>query len=158
MVLAYALGVFSPMPVATNLGISFFGLSNDRPSFSTNLSLQYSRLSRDDTSRNRRRHRGPRPFRAPPGAIEAKIFMLVMVPTVLVVGFWLSRLSAITMEEAIEKSTRAMRLAAQKRAQLAEAQQDLQRVLIQGKGQAGKFSGQMVELFSRKVNRSWRNG
>ena len=39
--------------------------------------------------------------------------MLVMVPTVLVVGFWLSRLSAITMEEAIEKSTRAMRLAAQ---------------------------------------------
>ena len=87
-------------------------------------------------------------FRAPPGALEAKIFMLVMVPTVLVVGFWLSRLSAITMEEAIEKSTRAMRLAAQKRAQLAEAQQDLQRVLIQGKGQAGKFSGQMVGAYS----------
>ena len=52
------------------------------------------------------------------------------------------------MEEAIEKSTRAMRLAAQKRAQLAEAQQDLQRVLIQGKGQAGKFSGQMVGAYS----------
>ena len=148
MMLAYALGVFSPMPVATNLGISFFGLSNDR--LHSKLICLYSIVGYlimtllvtigviED--------RGL--FRAPPGALEAKIFMLVMVPTVLVVGFWLSRLSAITMEEAIEKSTRAMRLAAQKRAQLAEAQQDLQRVLIQGKGQAGKFSGQMVGSYS----------
>ena len=148
MVLAYALGVFSPMPVATNLGISFFGLSNDR--IHSRLICLYSILGYLVMTLlgNRRRHRRPRTFSCTTGALEAKIFMLVMVPTVLVVGFWLSRLSAITMEEAIEKSTRAMRLAAQKRAQLAEAQQDLQRVLIQGKGQAGKFSGQMVGAYS----------
>ena len=146
-VLVYVLGVFSPTPIATYLGISFFGLSNDR--FHSRLICIYgivgylvmTLLITTGIIEDRGL------FKAPSGEIEAKIFMLVMVPTVLIVGFWLSRLSALTMEEAIEKSTRAMKLAAQKRAQLAEAQQDLQRVLVQGKGQAGKFSGQLIGAY-----------
>lgn len=139
--IVYYCGVFSPASLLITLGITFFGLGGDElfaigaPIVAT---IFYVVLAILVTT-------GIVPevglFYAPDADLLARIFMIVLVPSVLFVSLWQARLSRRATFEAIQKSTDASRLAAQREAQLDEAHQNLEIALRAGAGLEGRYTG-----------------
>ena len=68
----------------------------------------------------------PGVFAPPHLTMGERLFMLVMVPSVLISTLWLARRSRTSMHQAILKAAEAMQLAQQKENELVEARQDLE--------------------------------
>ncbi len=140
-------GVFSPTPVVITLGISFFGLGLDRryavavPLYAIGGYLVLATLTL----------LGVIPdhgvLSAPVASMPARLFVLVMVPTVLGLTLWIARLSRATMIRAVERANDALRLAGQREAQLNEANQVLDQALRADAGRVGRFTGRRVGRF-----------
>jgi tRNA A-37 threonylcarbamoyl transferase component Bud32 len=139
--LVYFLGVFSPTPVVITLGVTFIGLGRDRRTavvvpivavtgYAVIAGLITAGVVED---------RGV--IRAPDLTMMPKLFGAVMVPVVLLMTLGLARLSRRTLEEAAHRSHEALRLANQREAQLAEANQEVEAVLRAGQGQQGRWTG-----------------
>jgi eukaryotic-like serine/threonine-protein kinase len=153
--ITYYLGVFSPTPLVVTLGISFFGLGLDRVSaivipayamagyFIMSVLITVGVLP--DAS-------------VQPGdgmSVIARVFFVVMVPLIYLLTLWMARLSRRTMIDALDRATRALVLANQREAQLAEVRQNLEQALKAGVGQAGQYTGsragdyELAELIGR---------
>ncbi|HUQ08218.1 MAG TPA: serine/threonine-protein kinase [Kofleriaceae bacterium] len=139
--LVYFLGVFSPTPVVITLGVTFIGLGRDRRTavvvpivavagYAVMAGLITAGVLED---------RGV--IRAPDLTMMPKLFGAVMVPVVLLMTLGLARLSRRTLEEAANRSHEALRLANQREAQLAEANQEVEAALRAGQGQQGRWTG-----------------
>ena len=139
--LTYFLGVFSPTPVVITLGVTFIGLGLDRR-YAQIIPLYalagYAILAGLITG-GVVEDRGV--IRATDLTLMPKLFGAVMVPVVLLMTLGLARLSRHTLEEAARRSHEALRLANQREAQLAEANQELEGALRAGQGQEGRFTG-----------------
>ncbi len=139
--LVYFLGVFSPTPVVITLGVTFIGLGRDRryalviPLYAV---TGYAALA-GLVSAGVLEDRGV--IRATDLTLMPKLFGAVMVPVVLLMTLSLARLARQTLEEAARRSHEALRLANQREALLAEANQDLEEALRAGKGQQGRWTG-----------------
>lgn len=137
----YFLGVFSPTTVVVTLGISFFGLGLDRR-WALGIALYasggYAVLATLVTA-GVIADRGV--IRTTGLPLPALLFGATMVPVVLLLTLWMARLSRRTMEAALLRSNEAIRLANQREALLAEANQNLEQALRAGAGQRGRFSG-----------------
>lgn len=139
--IVYYCGTFSPAPLLITLGITFFGLGGD-DLFAIGgpivVTVCYVLLASLVTA-------GIVPevglFRSPSTDTLARVFMTVLVPSVLFVSLWQARLSRRATLDAIRKSTEASRLAAQREAQLDEAHQNLERALRAGAGLEGRYTG-----------------
>jgi serine/threonine-protein kinase len=140
--LIYFLGAFSPTPVVITLGVTFIGLGRDRRTavvvpivavagYAVIAGLITAGVIED---------RGV--IRAPDLTMMPKLFGAVMVPVVLLMALGLARLSRRTLEEAAHRSHEALRLANQREAQLAEANQEVEAALRAGQGQQGRWTGQ----------------
>jgi serine/threonine-protein kinase len=140
----YYFGVISPTPVLTTIGITFFGLGDDRR-FALLLSggailgylalvvllllgviPDYGLLSPATPS------------------LAPRLFMAIAVPSCLGVVLWHARLSRRATHEAIQRAQDAMREAQRREALAEEANIGLDRVLQAGAGQVGYRSGQQV--------------
>ena len=139
--LVYFLGAFSPTPVVITLGVNFIGLGRDRRTavvvpivavtgYAIIAGLITAGVLED---------RGV--IRAPDLTMMPKLFGAVMVPVVLLMTLGLARLSRRTLEEAANRSHEALRLANQREAQLAEANQEVEAALRAGQGQQGRWTG-----------------
>jgi hypothetical protein len=140
----YYFGVFSPTPVLTTIGITFFGLGDDR-----RLALllsgaailgyvalvillllgaipDYGLLSPTTSS------------------LAPRVFMAIAVPSCLGVVLWHARLSRRATHEAIQRAQDAMREAQRREALAEEANIGLDHVLQAGAGHVGYRSGQQV--------------
>jgi eukaryotic-like serine/threonine-protein kinase len=139
--LVYFLGVFSPTPVVITLGVTFIGLGRDRR---TAVAVPivavtgYAVIAGLITAGVLEDHGV---IRATGLTIMPKLFGTVMVPVVLLMTLGLARLSRRTLEEAAHRSHEALRLANQREAQLAEANQQLEGALRAGAGQEGRWTG-----------------
>jgi serine/threonine-protein kinase len=151
----YYLGVFSPAPVCLTLGISFFGLGGDRRfafAICGTAAVGYVMLSSTVAL-------GFLPDHGLLGAMShtaaGKVASLVMVPVVFVVALWQARVSRAATIAAMERAQSALQVAGQREAQLNEANQDLDRALRAGAGQAGRHTGaragsyQLAEIVGR---------
>ncbi|MBE7453030.1 MAG: protein kinase [Kofleriaceae bacterium] len=139
--LVYFLGVFSPTPVVITLGVTFVGLGLDRryaliiPLYAvTGYAILAGLITTGLVA-----DRGV--IRATDLTLMPKLFGAIMVPVVLLMTLGLARLSRRTLEEAARRSHEALRLANQREAQLAEANQELEQALRAGKGQQGRWTG-----------------
>ncbi len=137
----YYVGVASPVPLIVTLGITFFGLGIDRwhaiavPLYA---SAGYVVLSGGiwlgilpDAGLVKMLDVAP----------SARLLFITFVPAIYLITLWMSRLSRRTMQDAIDRSNRALVVARQRAAQLAEAQQNLEDVLRAGAGGDGKYTG-----------------
>ena len=137
----YCLGTFSPTPLIVTLGLSFFGQGLDRrhavliPATAVTLYCllaltiltgflpDHGMLSSRSTSR------------------PVLLFFTVMVPLVLSLGTWFSRVSHRSIRQAMERATAAQRLAGAREAQMLEAQRDLENLIHAGAGLGGRYTG-----------------
>jgi eukaryotic-like serine/threonine-protein kinase len=139
--LQYALGMFSPTPLAITLGVSFFGLGIDRRHallipmyaitgyFAITLLLILGVLPDHGLVSSAEM------------AFTSKLFFLLMVPLVLGTTLWMARISRKSMHGAVHRAQEAMRLAGQREAQLVEANQHLEQALRAGAGHGGRYTG-----------------
>jgi eukaryotic-like serine/threonine-protein kinase len=139
----YYFGVFSPVIVVLNLGISFFGMIDDsrharRICFAaigihfllaigvlTGVVHEYGLLSTVNTS------------------LEERIFMLFMIPIMLSVTYWQSRINRGATHQVLKRLQEATHIAWQRKAQLDEANQQLDMMI-----HAGKKSGRYSEMYA----------
>ena len=138
------LGVFSPVPVIIALGLSFFGLGDDRGwaiFLCASAVVAYAAITAaitfglfDD----------PGLFVAIGTRLPARVTMLIMVVCVQAATIWQARVSRGAMYDAVERSNEAVRLARQREAQLEEANQNLDHVLRAGAGLGGRHTGARV--------------
>ena len=163
VVFMHYLGVFSPSMVVVVLGLSFFGVSDDRfmvmfcglfvaISYFVSAALISLRIIPDLGV-----------FSASHVPILARVAMFAMVTFVIVMQIWQSRLSKQTMRDAIERSNAAVKLASAREAQLVEAKENLDAALKAGGGRAtgmlaGRFRleevvgrGAMGEVYAARV-------
>lgn len=134
------LGVFSPTPIVITLGITFFAFSMDlfhACALSLFAIFGYATMGALITF-------GvipdPGVYTPSTTAMGDRLFMLVMVPSVLLSTLWLSRRSRESMHSAILKAAEAMQFAQQKENELVEARHDLEKALKVGSGQSGRYT------------------
>ncbi|HZS36692.1 MAG TPA: serine/threonine-protein kinase [Polyangia bacterium] len=144
LVVQYYAGVFSPAPAVIALGISYFGLADDR-AFSyfmcVSASICYGVLACLVAF-------GAVPDPALFPARDAPVVLrMVAIGTALAVFgvmFWQARLSRNATHEAVERLDEALRLVQQREALLEEANQDLDAALAAGAGRRGLYTGRIV--------------
>ncbi len=134
------LGVLSPTPIVITLGITFFAFSMDlfhACAISLFAIFGYATMGAlitfgvvDD----------PGVFAPSNIGMGERLFMLVMVPSVLLSTLWLSRRSRESMHHAILTAAEATQLAQQKENELVEARHDLEKALKAGSGQSGRYT------------------
>ena len=144
VIVTYYSGVFSTSAVVVTLGISFFGLGDDKRFAvvaccvaAVAYALVASLISL-----------GVVPdlglFTAEGIPAASRIFVIFIVPAVFILTLWQARLSRRATYDAVVRLDEALRLAYQREAQLAEANQNLDRALQIGAGQQGRYTGALV--------------
>jgi eukaryotic-like serine/threonine-protein kinase len=144
LVVQYYAGVFSPAPAVIALGISYFGLADDR-AFSylmcVGAMIFYAVLGTLVLA-------GVLPDVALfPSEDVPLVVRVAAIPTALAVFgvmLWQARLSRDATLEAVERLDEALRLVQQREALLEEANQDLDAALAAGAGRRGLYSGRVV--------------
>jgi len=134
------LGVFSPTPIVTTLGITFFAFSMDlfhACALSLFAILGYATMGALITFGI---IEDPGVFAPTDITMADKLFMLIMIPSVLLSTLWLARRSRESMHLAILKAAEAMQLAQQKEDELLEARHDLEKAMKSGSGQSGRYT------------------
>lgn len=142
MALVY-LGPYSPTALAVTLGISFFGKGQDRFGawcICMSAILAYLLLLIGTTT-GVLLDAGV--FRGDEAGVDGRLFMVIMAPLVLTVTFMQSRQSRKAVKNALESAVKASRDAGRKGVQLAEAQEELDRIAAAG-GVLGRLSGHVV--------------
>ena len=144
IVIVYYLGVFSPAPVFVTLGIAFFALGDDKrlaiglPAF---CAATYALLASLIVL-------GVLPdagvMRALDVPREIGFTTAFMVPVVHLLAMWQARLTRHATEDAIARSTQAVREMMRREAQLEDANRDLDQLLRMGAGRAGAYTGVMA--------------
>lgn len=140
--LVYFLGVYSPVPVVITLGITYVGLGLDRryaliiplfaiAGYTALAGLVTAGLLEDEGL-----------IRATGLTLVPKLFGAIMVPIVLLMTLGLARLSRRTLEAATRRTHEAQRLANEREAQLAEANQNLENALKAGRD--GRWTGALA--------------
>lgn len=134
------LGVFSPTPIVITLGISFFAFSMDRVhacAVSLVAIFGYASLAALITFG----------FMEDPGiyapenlSMGARLFMLVMVPSVLLATLWLARRSRETMHRAIVQATDQVQRDQTRGNELANAEESLSNALKVPAGESGRYT------------------
>ena len=144
LVVHYYFGVFSPSPLLTTIGITFFGLGDDRQGallLSAGAILSYIALV------------ALLLFGAIPdyglltpatSSLASRLFMAMAVSSCFGVVLWHARVSRGATHEAIQRAQHAMREAQRREALAEEANIGLDRLLQAGAGQVGHCSGQQV--------------
>ncbi len=139
-IIVYYIGVFSPAPIATTLGISFIGTSSDRrwavgsciagcAIYSTSTLLIALGVIPDLGL-----IRGPE-------SPAIQLFAIVMVPVVFLGTLRLASNARRTAQNAMMQVEDAARVVQQRDAQLAEANLDLDKALEGGGGRIGRHTG-----------------
>jgi serine/threonine-protein kinase len=139
--LTYRLGVFSPAPMLTTLGVAFFGLGEDKRvayAFTGASGFAYVALAwlvsagtLDDPGLVAARDVGA----------AARVAIVALVAIGLGSALWHARLARKTTLEAIQRSNEWFREARQREAQLEEANRDLDMLLKMAPGEAAPYSG-----------------
>jgi len=143
----YYIGVFSPAPLLITLGFFIFGHSDDRKFMAIlaavavalyvlNVVLIVFGILPDAGLL--------KVADAPP---VIRFFLATYVPSVLGIIQWQTWLSRNATLEAIKRAQEASRLAAQRQAQLDEANINLDQALRAGAGVEGRFSGSMAGAY-----------
>jgi serine/threonine-protein kinase len=143
-VIQYYVGIFSPAPLVVTMGVAFFGLGEDRVSalaaplaamagfivlsglITVGVLDDRGLVSSSDV------------------ALETRLFLLCMVPIAHGASLLVARWSRAATMQAMDRMSRATRLAQLREAQFHEANQNLDLALRAGVGQTGRYSGQMV--------------
>jgi serine/threonine-protein kinase len=144
MVVQYYAGVFSPAPAVIALGISYFGLLDDR-SFSyamcVGAAIGYGALALLVSF-------GVVPdialFPSVDTPLALRFAAIGTALAVFAVMLWQQRLSRNATHEAVERLDEALRLVQQREALLEEANQDLDAALAAGAGRRGLYTGRVV--------------
>ena len=141
------LGVFSPTVLVVTLGIMFFGLGLDRfhaLAICLLAVVGYSLLCIGTMA-------GWIPdsdvMPAAGRDTMAMVYFTFVGPFVMLGSLWMARVSRRSMDEAMDRTIRAIHLMRQKEAQLAEVRQDLNQALHLGKGHPGRFTGYRAGSF-----------
>ena len=143
-VVQYYVGIFSPAPLVVTLGVAFFGLGEDRISalgaplaamggFVALSSLITLGIIEDRGLVN-----------SSDVAFETRLFLLCIVPIAHGASLSAARWSRAATMQAVDRMSRATRLAQLREAQFHEANQNLDLALRAGVGQTGRYSGQVV--------------
>jgi hypothetical protein len=144
VVITYYSGIFSTAAVVVTLGISFFGLGDDRR-FALVASLfatgAYGLLAALVAL-------GVLPdlglYTSPDIPVAWRVFVIVIVPATYVLTLWQARLSRRATYDAVVRLDEALRLAYQREAQLEEANLQADRALQLAAGQHGRYTGALV--------------
>ncbi|MGE0545909.1 MAG: protein kinase [Kofleriaceae bacterium] len=143
LILLYG-GVYSSAPIVVMLGISFFGMGDDRK-FAVAVCLAatviYVSLGVLTTM-------GVVPdqgmFLATVHSLSGHIFLLSIVPAMFLVASWNARASRRATYHAINQLDRALQLVRHREVQLDEARQNLEIEIDRGVRRAGRYTGSVV--------------
>jgi tRNA A-37 threonylcarbamoyl transferase component Bud32 len=140
----YYIGVFSPAPLLITLGFFIFSHSDDRKFMSgvAALAIVSYVLTVLLILGGFLPDAGLLKVADAPPII--RFFLVTYVPSVLAIILWQTRLSRQATLDAIKRAQEAARLAAQRLAQLDEANINLDQALRAGAGLEGRFSGTMA--------------
>ncbi len=147
IVFMHFLGVFSPVTVVIILGLSFFGLGDDTKfimPLSISVAVAYAVSALLVTFGVLPDHGLFVPREVPRAA---RIAMLFMVTSTMLMTLWQSRLSRKATLEAIERSNEAVRIARTREAQLEEAKENLDAAIRAGAGKGGRYTGTTAGRF-----------
>jgi serine/threonine-protein kinase len=139
--LSYRLGVFSPAPMVTTLGVAFFGLGESKKiayGFTFGAGLAYALVAwlvANDTIQD------PGVVQAAQVAPGARYAFIFLVPIIHAATLWHARLSRRASLSAIDRSHEWFREARQREVQLDEANRDLDNLLKVNASDAAAYSG-----------------
>jgi serine/threonine-protein kinase len=145
--LTWRIGVFSPAPMLTTLGVAFFGLGEDRRAaygFAGASCAAYAIVAWSVASGTM----------VDVGLVQAQatspggsLAMVLLVPIVHVATLWHARLGRRATLDAIERSNSYFREARQREAQLEEANRDLDMLLKMAPGESAPYTGERAGMY-----------
>ncbi len=139
--LSYRVGVFSPAPMVTTLGVAFFGLGEDRVvayGFTALSGLAYGAVAWLVAAGT---IPDPGVIRATDASSAARLAMIALVPLMYAMTLWHARVSRRATLDAIDRSNEWYREARQREAQLDEANRDLDNLLKLNASDAAAHTG-----------------
>ncbi len=143
----YYIGVFSPAPLLITLGFFIFSHSDDRRFMSSVAAVAIAAYALLVVSIMFGALPDAGLLKAHDAPTNIKFFLTLYVPSVLGIILWQTRLSRQATLDAIKRAHEAARLAAQRQAQLDEANINLDRALRLGAGVEGRYSGALAGEF-----------
>lgn len=148
LVAAVYLGVLSPAPMLVVLGVSFFAMSDDRPTafgvpalaavgYGVLAALIAAGLLPDDGL-------------VPALSVEptARFAAVLVVPLVMGLAVWQARVTRRATLDALDRAVAAMREMRTREAQLEEANRDLDFLMRMAAGRAGPYTGLMAGRYA----------